>query len=230
MASNICECGMVIRTNTAIHLRGKTHEIRMKHKDIINSEDKITCDKCNISVGFLAYDKHLESKTHIIDNKDNIICDCGKTVKAVNYDRHCNSIDHNNYIKISNNNILKEEIYNENKDINMCCCVCKAIKLDSKYYVKELNLCICCDEILKGGQKKCSMCKELFDIDMFERPYLLKCKKCAAERAKKVIKCECGMNITIGSQSYHRRSAEHAIRLNNKYNIKIYSSEEEDDY
>ena len=48
-----------------------------------------------------------------------------------------------------------------------------------------LNLCICCDEILKGGNKQCIDCRAMKDINDFERPYLVRCKKCSCLRVKK---------------------------------------------
>ena len=43
------------------------------------------------------------------------------------------------------------------------------------------------------------------DISLFERPYLTKCKKCAAARAATKVQCECGMLVDFGTLSKHRK-------------------------
>ena len=49
-------------------------------------------------------------------------------------------------------------------------------------------MCLCCDEISRGGEKRCIQCKEMTEINKMERPYLRKCKKCAAKRMADILK------------------------------------------
>lgn len=76
----------------------------------------------------------------------------------------------------------KENEYNNIKDSCNCCSICFSTSIDEYYFLKDKQMCLCCDEISRGGVKRCKNCKELVDINKMERPYLKKCKECASKR------------------------------------------------
>ena len=137
-----------------------------------------------------------------------IKCKCGKYILEVNHDKHILTKSH---IKATTSQKdtsqkLKIEKYDQNKDLNNCCSVCLKTEVPDKYFVNSLNLCLCCDEIVKGGQKRCRDCKEIKDIETFERPYLLKCKTCASQRARNKTICPtCGIELPYGNISHHNK-------------------------
>lgn len=58
--------------------------------------------------------------------------------------------------------------------------------------------------------KKCRVCKEDKNLDLFEIPYLTRCKGCAAKHASTKIKCEkCNIEISLGYKSKHEKTKKH---------------------
>jgi hypothetical protein len=103
--------------------------------------------------------------------------------------------------------------------VNECkpCTRCKSKYVPPCYYIEELNICKCCDKLLKGGTKQCKTCNEIKDITLFERPSLSRCKPCAAIATKQrydkcagYIKCECGTVIKAATIRHHLKSKKHA--------------------
>ena len=162
----------------------------LKYQDIIVN-DKITCKKCNVTVNVKSYDGHLVSKLHYIGKEanDKFTCECGETLCIRNRDSHYLTKIHNEKMKSLNcKNNDKINVYTRNKDKVNCCSRCFKIGVPDCYFLIGVNLCLCCDEILKGGEKRCRNCKELKDINNFERPYLIRCKLCASSRLKNMLK------------------------------------------
>ena len=61
--------------------------------------------------------------------------------------------------------------------------------------------------------KKCRVCKEEKNLDLFEIPYLTRCKKCAADRASTKIRCEkCDMEFSLGYKSKHEKTKKHLAK------------------
>ena len=87
----------------------------------------------------------------------------------------------------------------------------------SCYYVPDKSLCNVCDKILKGGNKKCRVCKEEKEISLFERPYLTRCKQCSNKASKEhykqkeehSIKCECGKLVSYFYYFDHLETKSH---------------------
>jgi len=64
------------------------------------------------------------------------------------------------------------------------------------FYLRDIQTRFCCDEILRGGERRCRDCKEVVDVSEFEHPYLIRCKKCANERLAQPQKCEiCSIEV-----------------------------------
>ena len=162
----------------------------IKYENII-IDDKITCEKCNISVCVMSYDNHLKSNTHKVGKSafDTFKCECGEVLsnrykEAHNTSQtHINKINHKRY-----KNVKKFECYDYSKDKVNCCSRCLKISVPDCYFLNDTKLCICCDEILKGGEKRCRNCKENKDINDFERPYLIRCRKCANTRLSNYVR------------------------------------------
>lgn len=106
-------------------------------------------------------------------------CDCGITINEHNMNKHINSKSHISKIEQRNRKVNN---YNNLKDSCNCCSICYATSIDDYYFLKDQYICLCCDEISRGGQKRCKECKQLVDVNKMERPYLKKCKECAAKR------------------------------------------------
>ena len=116
-------------------------------------------------------------------------CDCSLFVTENIMNKHINSKSHN--IKVERKN-RKLNDYNKLKDSCNCCSICFATNIQEFYYLKDKQSCLCCDEISRGGEKRCKECKQLVDIIKMERPYLNKCKECAAKRMANI-----GRNLTL---------------------------------
>ena len=119
-----------------------------------------------------------------------MLCECGEILLPRNYENHEKSqqhIKHTNFIKGLNYDtntirripIIRKVVYNSSKDESNCCCKCFNSFIDDELFNKRYKICKCCEDILKGGTKKCSNCKELFEMTELERQYLIRCKTCA---------------------------------------------------
>ena len=98
----------------------------------------------------------------------------------------------------------------------MDCTNCKAKSVPMEYYNIDKQVCVCCEEILKGGTKKCWHCFVVKDITLFQRPYLYSCRECAAritrERYHKnnyTVNCECGSIIKNMYLRTHIKTKKH---------------------
>ena len=104
-------------------------------------------------------------------------------------------------------------------------------QIPSCYFLKELSLCMCCLEVLRGGMKKCETCRETVNITKFERPYLLRCKSCINLRLYKKIKCkQCPTFILLSNMNKHTLS--HPPKCSNiktKNSLETIMSDYEDD-
>ena len=188
----ICSCGVSLKLlnnggGKACHLRSKTHDTYLKYKDII-VDNKITCVPCGITMKVMSYDGHQTSNMHMagISRNNKFVCECGETIFEFSKERHLKSKSHIDKLHPSDNkNVNKIAQYQANIDIVNCCKRCLKVSVPDQYFIPFMNLCLCCDEILKGGEKRCINCKEMKDINTFERPYLIRCKKCACLRTKR---------------------------------------------
>ena len=96
-----------------------------------------------------------------------------------------------------------------NKDLNNCCKNCLKINIPDCYYLPNQKLCACCKIISEGGIRSCTKCKQQIPVELFERPYLYYCKRCANQRILKPMICECGMTISLSSRYKHIHSPKH---------------------
>lgn len=98
----------------------------------------------------------------------------------------------------------KRLLHEQQKDDFNWCSRCLATKIQDIYFIKDKQLCQCCEDILKGGEKQCYVCKEQKSIELFEQPYLIKCKVCAAKRIAEKVECSCGKVFSQGTLSKHK--------------------------
>ena len=122
--------------------------------------------------------------------RETMSCECGVVLLPRNYEKHEKSqhhVKHLNLMKglssdtktIQRIQKTRKIIYDNSKDETNCCCKCFKSFVDDELFNKRYNICKCCETILKGGTKKCSCCKEIFEMIELERPYLIRCKTCA---------------------------------------------------
>ena len=191
LVEEICSCGISLQllnsTGKICHRRSKNHEVHMEYKDI-TVNGKITCIPCDVTMNVMSYKGHLESYLHKsgISRNETYICECGETIFALSRERHLKSKSHIHKIHAEERKLeIKMIQYQLNKNISNCCKRCFKVSIPDMYFIHDIELCKCCDEILRGGEKRCIGCKEIKDINTFERPYLIRCKKCACIRTKK---------------------------------------------
>ena len=93
------------------------------------------------------------------------------------------------------------------------------------YYNIDKKVCTCCEKILQGGTKRCGICFDTKNIDLFQRPYLNFCRECAATSTRNkyhknnhTITSECGSTIKNMSMRTHIKSKKHLeyIKTTNK--------------
>ena len=97
---------------------------------------------------------------------------------------------------------MSDEMYFTHSDIFDCKICNKQIPLI--YYDEYNDSCNVCYIIQQDEDRECRICKLMKKPSVFERPYLTKCRKCAAERARRKIPCNnCGKLISYGSMSKH---------------------------
>jgi hypothetical protein len=133
--------------------------------------------------------------------KETIVCQCGEILQPINLEKHEKSQHHIkflNFMKGLNENIItcqrisktKKIVYENSKNEANCCCRCFNSYIIDELFNKKYKVCRCCEDILKGGTKKCATCKEVVNMIDLERPYLIRCKKCAKnikkEKSKKI--------------------------------------------
>ena len=187
-----CECGLDVFNKKGVissHEKSTRHRMFLQYKDI-TVDGRVYCNSCESNIAVRRYEDHLQSKYHTQGIKKpkpddiKIDCECGKKFYEEHRALHENTKYHKNELdKIG----TKKEEYNRNKDLNNCCSRCLATKIKNRYYMMyddDDELCLCCDEILKGGEKECQECNQMKDINTFERPYLLRCKPCCAIKAR----------------------------------------------
>jgi len=241
-----CECGMVLNSinkgGIASHLKSKTHQLRLKYPEKVVS-NKIECDICHILVEIMKYENHLETQDHKLNLericKNDLICECGIEIELKSETAmrdHYRSKSHKHAIMLKEAGMKekdyfefkkqekmnrklqeKEKNYNENKDSCNCCKRCFACNIPQKYYNPDQRLCVCCVEILQGGTKICTMCEDEKDINSFERPYLIRCRKCAGMRLKEKYLCKCGKSVSITNMAKHNKSQKHIEAIEELY-------------
>jgi len=151
-----------------------------------------------------------------------IVCACGKNVRENSMEKHLKTNFHEYATRIRTTDIENnKKLYEYNKKINNCCSNCYKINIPNQYYLADKGLCICCSEVLKGGEKLCILCNQNIKVELMERPYLHYCKKCAAARAKKPRICECGATICLSNKTKHEKTKKHKAALENITNLKV---------
>jgi len=130
-------------------------------------------------------------------------CDCGLAVNELILAKHIRTKRH---IQLIENKYRKINKYNEYKDVVNCCLICLKTHIDDGFFIKDGKICICCDEISRGGVKTCKDCKELVNVTRFERPYLIRCRDCANKRLSQLTKCPiCDLEFKLNSLRNHKQ-------------------------
>jgi len=128
-------------------------------------------------------------------------CDCGLHVTENNIPKHLTSKCHNRRIECKYRMLNN---YNAMKDSFNCCSKSLKTNIDDLYFLKDRQMCSCCEEISRGGVRTCKNCQQQVDINKMERPYLIRCKACANERLSKIVKCEiCGAELRRNNMGRH---------------------------
>ena len=149
------------------------------------------CESCGISIKSNSYYKHIKTRNHlegVNKNDEKIKCECGSSIHKALFKFHEETSQHKHYLEKLADKKHKLELYEENKDKTNCCSNCFKIDIPEKYYIPDLKLCKCCDEILMNGNKRCIDCKQIKNITVFEIPYLVRCKVCAVKRILQYLK------------------------------------------
>ena len=130
-------------------------------------------------------------------------CECGLYLNKDNMNKHLTSKTHRNVIE---RKCRKLNNYNAMKDSYNCCSKCLKTNVDDLYFLKDRQMCSCCDEISRGGERICKDCQQLVDINKMERPYLIRCKACANERLSKKVNCRvCNKEVKLHDMTKHRQ-------------------------
>ena len=141
-------------------------------------------------------------------------CECGLYLNEDNMNKHLTSKTHNDLIK---RKYRKLNNYNAMKDSYNCCSNCLKTNIDDLYFVKDRQICSCCDEISRGGERRCKDCQQLVDINKMERPYLIRCKACAKKRLSKKVNCKiCGVEVQLYNMARHlhkKHNEEKALQI-----------------
>jgi len=143
------------------------------------------------------------------DLKQKVKCACSHYISLKGMEKHLETNYHKERLiskKKTEISAEKIEQYNEYKDEYNCCTKCYRIKIPDLYFNKNTNICKACEEFQLNQDKLCRYCNITKNINLFERPYLTKCKRCAADRSAIKVPCEtCGKLYDKGSLSKHKK-------------------------
>jgi hypothetical protein len=184
-----CECSLSFANEKKYdkHRTSKLHELRLKY--LPDQDNKVRCPACDISIDIYQYENHLCRAKHLEKSNQDIpkvkCIVCGKSYREQNYESHLNSIAHKNKMKIKNDKKeLNLQQYEELKDQVNCCCECKHVNVNQSNYNTKYKMCNYCYELSLGSTKTCICCKETKPCNLFERPKMVRCKKCVREKIK----------------------------------------------
>jgi len=141
--------------------------------------------------------------------RDEVKCICSQYISHRGMEKHLQSTSHNNRLipkiidGVSQHKLNK---YNTYKDEYNCCHKCYRTKIPDIYFDYTTNTCKACDEIALNQDKLCRYCITTKNISLFERPYLTKCKRCAADRSAIRVQCDiCNKTYDKGSLAKHKK-------------------------
>jgi len=92
-------------------------------------------------------------------------CECRAYVTENNLNKRLTSKTHRDLIE---RKYRKLNNYNAMKDSFNCCSKCLKTNIDDLYFLKDRQMCSCCDEISRGGVRRCKNCQQLVDINRLE--------------------------------------------------------------
>jgi len=118
-----------------------------------------------------------------LNPKDKIKCICSQYISHRGMEKHLQSKTHIDRITPKQTINIKQNKYNTYKDEFNCCNKCLRTKIPDIYFNKTTNTCKARDEIALNQDKLCKYCNNTENITLFERPYLTKCKRCAADKS-----------------------------------------------
>jgi len=139
-----------------------------------------------------------------LNPKEKIKCTCSQYISRRGMERHLLSKSHINATVSKVNNKLTK--FNHHKDEYSCCHKCYRTKIAYLYFNESTNICNTCNEIELNQDRLCRYCNTTKNISLFERPYLTRCKRCAANSSAIKVKCDiCNKICDKGSIAKHKK-------------------------
>ena len=185
----MCECSLIFGSKKMYdkHKDSKLHELRVKYS--ADHENKVRCPTCDISIDIYQYDNHLGRPKHLEKSNQSIhkvkCTVCGKSYRDQNFEAHLTSTAHKNKIKSKNDrNQIKYQQYDKLKEQTNCCSECKRVNINDTNYNREYKMCNYCYEVSLGSTRTCIWCKETKPCTLFERPKMIRCKKCVCNKIR----------------------------------------------
>jgi len=144
-----------------------------------------------------------------LNPRDKVKCICSQYISNRGMEKHLESTSHKKLLIpkiIDGVSQYKLKKYNQHKDEYNCCYKCYRVKIPEIYFNISSNTCKACDEIALNHDKLCRYCNTTKNISLFERPYLTKCKRCAADRSAIRVDCDiCHKQYDKGSLAKHKK-------------------------
>jgi hypothetical protein len=155
----------------------------MNYSNLTCANNDFYCDTCKVTISIQSKRKHLKSKAHqagVVKGEEKLRCACGGVYFSALFHFHEQTDIHKAYIRKREEENRKREEYDLSKDSKRCCSSCLKIDIPKTDYNEDLKLCKTCEKISRNEEKTCPICKKTKNISEFEKPRLLRCKKCAS--------------------------------------------------
>jgi len=141
-----------------------------------------------------------------LNPKEKIKCTCSQYISRGGMERHLLSKSHITETTPKIDNKLVK--FNQHKDEFNCCHKCLRTKIADLYFNKSTNTCNACNEMELNQDILCRYCNLTKNITLFERPYLTRCKKCAANSSAIKVNCDicnkaCDKGFIVKHKKYH---------------------------
>jgi len=138
--------------------------------------------------------------------RDKIKCICSQYIGHRGMEKHLQTKSHIDRITPKQKDDIKLNKYNTSKDEFNCCNKCLRTKIPDIYFNKSTSTCKACDEISLNQDKSCRHCNNTKNISLFERPYLTKYKRCAADKSAIRVQYDiCNKYYDKGSLAKHKK-------------------------
>jgi len=123
-----------------------------------------------------------------LNPKEKIKCACYQYISRRGMECHLLTKSHINATTPKIDNKLTK--FNQYKDEYNCCHKCYRTKIPDLHFNKLTNICNACSEIELNQNKLCHYCNTTKNISLFKRPYLTRCKRCAADSSAIKVNCD----------------------------------------